>query len=152
VAAQQGAEESRRGGEVSPESYSEAYLDLDLRITEVGVDLIGGHNVQAGLVSQLFEELNQVRACRRIGGPVEAPDGHRHVRRAGFPRQPSLRNHVRARPAPVFDAGRIGAIALVTGEVSREHLACRGVLARGEVQELDDPLPIDGIVDGLPGP
>ena len=54
-------------------------------------------------------------------------------------------------PGPVPGAGRVGAIALVAGEVRREHLARRGVLAGGDVVELDDPGAIDGVVDSLPG-
>ena len=60
-------------------------------------------------------------------------------------------SYVRAMPGPVPGAGRVGAIALVAGEVRREHLARRGGLAGGGVVELDDPGAIDGVVDSLPG-
>src|SRR5690348_1072528 len=53
--------------------------------------------------------------------------------------------------APVPGAGRVGAIALVAGEVGREHLARHGGLTGSEAGELDDPGAIDGVVDGLAG-
>src|ERR1700745_2338089 len=63
----------------------------------------------------------------------------------------SSTDHVRAVPGPVPGVGRVGAIALVAGKVTREHLARRGELAGGDVVELDDPGAIDGVADGLPG-
>jgi hypothetical protein len=39
----------------------------------------------------------------------------------------------------------------VAGEIGREDLAGRGGLTGGEVAELEDPRPIDGVVDGLSG-
>jgi hypothetical protein len=39
----------------------------------------------------------------------------------------------------------------VAGEVRREDLARHCGLARGEVEELEDPGAIDGVADGLPG-
>ena len=151
LAAQQRAEESRRGGEVGAPSSSDTDLDLGAGVVEVGEELIIGDCVQAGPVSQIIEEPDKVGACRLARHVIEAPDGHRHVRRAGFPDKPARLLHVRAMPAPVPGAGRKGAIALVAREVRREHLARRGGLTGGEVVELQDPVAIDGVVDGLPG-
>ena len=151
LAAQQGAEEGRRGGEVGAPSCSDTDLDLEARVVEVSPEPVVGDRVQAGPVSQIVEEPDEVGACRLARAVVEAPDGHRHVRGPGFPHQPQRLRHVRAMPGPVPGAGRVGAIALVAGEVRREHLARRGGLAGGDVVELDDPGAIDGVVDSLPG-
>jgi hypothetical protein len=40
---------------------------------------------------------------------------------------------------------------VVAGKVSREHLAGRGGLTGGEVEELKDPVAVDGVIDCLPG-
>jgi F420-dependent oxidoreductase-like protein len=149
LAAQHGAEERRRGGEVGAPSC-ETGLDLGAVVAEVGEELICGNCVQAGLVSQLIEEPDEVGAFRLIRGIVAAPNGHRHVHRAGFPDKQSRLIHVRAMPGPVPGADRGGAIALVARKVRWEHMARRGGLTGGELVELQGPLAIDGVADGLP--
>ena len=53
-------------------------------------------------------------------------------------------------PGPVLDAGRVGAIALVTGKIGWEDLARHSGFTRGEVEELEDSGTVDGVVDRLP--
>src|SRR5262245_33062893 len=58
--------------------------------------------------------------------------------------------HVRAAPGAVLGAAREGAVALMAGKISGKDLARCGGLFRVELEELNDPGAIDGIVDGLP--
>src|SRR5689334_21243477 len=64
LAAQQGAEESRRGGEIGAPSSSETDLDLEARVVDVSPEPVVGDRVQAGPVSQIVEEPDEVGACR----------------------------------------------------------------------------------------
>src|SRR5207237_1392880 len=60
LAGQQGAEETRRGGEVGAPSGSDNDLDVEVRVVDVGVELVRGDRVQAGPVAQVVEEPDEV--------------------------------------------------------------------------------------------